>query len=99
MTATYNDGAGPQETRSWTSGASVQGARQTNSPPSFAATSVSRRVAENSSGNIGAPITATDSDGDTLVYAISGTGPDNASFRDQPGHGSVDDRPRPHDRF
>ena len=87
-TATYNDGAGPQETRSWTSGASVQGARQTNSDPSFAATAVSRRIAENSTGNIGAPITATDSDGDTLVYAITGGG-DGDLFRVNPATGQL----------
>ena len=52
-----------------------------NEAPSFAGSSTTRKVAENSAAgtNVGKPITATDPDaGDTLTYSLSGT--DAASF-------------------
>ena len=51
-----------------------------NEAPAFAATSATRQVAENSGGgvNVGAPITATDPDDDTVTYSLSGT--DASSF-------------------
>ena len=68
--ATYSDGSGPQESVSLTS-ASVQDASQSNDAPEFAPTAVTRRIAENSTGNVGGPVAATDADGDTLTYAIT----------------------------
>ena len=51
-----------------------------NRPPAFDMDSTTRTVAENTAAgmNIGDPVTATDPDGDTLTYALSGT--DAASF-------------------
>ena len=51
-----------------------------NSEPTFGTGTVTRSVDENSSlgTNVGAAVTATDSDNDTLVYALSGT--DASSF-------------------
>ena len=51
-----------------------------NEAPAFAANSATREVDENSSANVsvGAVITATDPDGDTLTYSL--TGDDAASF-------------------
>ena len=49
---------------------------------------VTRRIAENSTGNIGGPVVATDADGDTLTYAITG-GTDEASFRIDPATGQL----------
>ena len=41
----------------------------------FAATTVTRRIAENSTGNVGGPITATDANnGDILTYSIPDAG-------------------------
>ena len=86
--ATYSDGSGPEESVSLTS-ASVQAFRRSNADPAFASMTVSRRIAENSTGNIGGPVTATDADGDTLTYAIIGTGNDNGSFRIDPATGQL----------
>ena len=85
--ATYSDGSGPEESVSLTS-ASVQGASQSNDAPEFAPATVSRRIAENSTGNIGGPVAATDANGDTLTYAITG-GDDQASFRIDPATGQL----------
>ncbi len=43
--------------------------------PAFAAASITRQVAENTAAgaNIGSPVTATDSDGDSLTYTLGGT--------------------------
>ena len=50
------------------------------SSPWFSATSTTREVAENTATetNVGDPVTATDTDGDTLTYSLGGT--DAASF-------------------
>ena len=48
----------------------------TNAPPVFSSPTASRSVAENSAAgtNVGAPVTATDTDsGDTLTYTLEGT--------------------------
>ena len=52
----------------------------TNSAPTFGASTAARNVAENTAAgqNVGAVLTATDSDGDTLTYTLEGT--DAASF-------------------
>ena len=73
--ATFTDAnGGAAETRSFTSPHPVQAVRQTtdNDPPVFSPTGVTRRVEENSTGNVGGPVTATDADGDRLTYTISG---------------------------
>ena len=72
--ATYSDGSGPAETVSSTSENPVQAYKRLvdNTAPAFAATDVTRRVEENSKGNVGGPVTATDGDGDILTYTISG---------------------------
>ena len=80
--ATYRDAnGGPAETVSFPSPNPVQAVRPPgdNTAPAFSPTSVTRRVEENSTGNVGGPVTATDGDGDKLTYAITG---DNAgSFK------------------
>ena len=60
-----------------------------NDAPAFAPPTVSRRIAENSTGNIGGPVTATDANGDTLTYAIIGNDNDNSSFRIDPATGQL----------
>ena len=51
-----------------------------NPAPAFATETATLAVAENtaSGGDVGAPVTATDADGDELIYSLSGT--DAASF-------------------
>ena len=78
--ATYSDDSGPEESVSLTS-ASVQTFRRSNDAPEFASTDVTRRVAENSTGNVGGPVAATDADGDTLTYDITG-GDDRSQLQD-----------------
>ena len=81
VTATYSDGSGPAESVSLTSETSVQTFRRSNDDPAFASTAVTRRIAENSTGNVGGPIPATDANnGDILTYAIA-DGSAGASFR------------------
>ena len=87
VTATYSDGSGPEESVSLTSETSVQAFRRSNKAPAFASSTVTRRVAENSTGNIGGPVVATDADGDTLTYAIAGT--DGSLFRIDPATGQL----------
>ena len=86
--ATYSDGSGSEESVSLTS-ASVQAFRRSNDAPEFAPSTVSRRIAENSTGNIGGPVAATDANGDTLTYAFGTTGTDNSSFRIDPATGQL----------
>ena len=62
VVATYSDDSGPEESASFTSETPVQAFRLSNSAPVFAATTVTRRIAENSTGNVGGPITATDTE-------------------------------------
>ena len=51
-----------------------------NNPPAFSADTAARSVAENTAAgqNVGAVLTATDADSDTLIYTLEGT--DAASF-------------------
>ena len=73
--ATYRDAnGGPAETVSFTSPHPVQAFRRIadNTAPAFSPTSVTRRVEENSTGDVGGPVTATDGNGDKLTYAITG---------------------------
>ena len=72
--ATYTDAnGGPAETVSFTSPHPVQAFRRSadNTDPAFSQPSVTRRVEENSTGNVGGPVTATDGNGDKLTYAIT----------------------------
>ena len=50
-----------------------------NDPPDFGASNATRAVAENTAGNtnIGAPVTASDADSDTLTYSLEGTDKDS----------------------
>ena len=60
-----------------------------NRAPEFASGTATREVAENtvSGTNIGAPVAATDADGDTLTYSLEGT--DAASFSINSGTGQL----------
>ena len=77
VTATYSDGSGPEESASFTSETPVQAFRLSNAAPAFASATGTRRIAENSTGNVGGPITATDANGDILTYSITGADADN----------------------
>ena len=72
----HTDGSNRREEVSFVSAYPVQVApgdlTLLNAAPAFGVTAASRRVAENSKGNIGAPITATDANnGDKLTYTIA----------------------------
>ena len=58
-----------------------------NSAPDFGADTASRSVAENSvqGTNVGAPVTATDPDNDTLSYGITGPNPGGFTVDEQTG--------------
>ena len=89
--ATFTDtNGGAAETRSFTSENPVQAVRPSgdNDAPVFAPTAVSRRVEENSTGNVGGPVTATDGNGDKLTYTL-GTGDDETSFKIDMGTGQL----------
>ena len=80
--ATYSDGRGPAETVSFTSENPVQEYRRStdNTVPAFTSTAVTRRVEENSTGNVGGPVTATDANSDKLTYTLGDAG-DNDPFK------------------
>ena len=79
-TASYTDRQGPGKSAIGVSANPVQAAPATNSAPVFSANAATRSVAENAApgSNIGTPVTATDSDADTLTYTLGGA--DAASF-------------------
>ena len=60
-----------------------------NNPPTFPSDMTTRMIAENSPAgtNVGAPITATDPNGDTLTYTLSGA--DAADFRIDRARGQI----------
>ena len=60
-----------------------------NAQPEFRYSRELRRIRENTAAgeNVGAPVTATDSDGDTLTYTLAGT--DAASFDIEPSTGQL----------
>ncbi|MCY4059360.1 MAG: cadherin domain-containing protein, partial [Gammaproteobacteria bacterium] len=74
-TASYADGEGAGKSAAATA---LVGAA--NAPPAFAGPTTTREVVENTAAgeSIGAPVTATDADGDPLTYALGGT--DTAAF-------------------
>ena len=82
--ATNDEGDSP-----WSAAGSATTTSPTNSPPEFATASATRSVAENTAANqdIGAALTATDDDGDTLAYTLEGT--DAASFDIDSGTGQL----------
>ena len=73
-TASYTDRQGPGKSAIGVSANPVQAAPATNSAPVFSADAATRSVAENAApgSNIGTPVTATDSDADTLTYSLGG---------------------------
>ena len=76
ITVTYTDGHGPNKTAT----ASAMVPPPSNSPPRFSETAPTRSIAENSAAGtaVGAPVRATDSDGDFLTYTLGGS--DAATF-------------------
>ena len=60
-----------------------------NNPPAFSADTAARSVAENTAAgqNVGAALTATDADSDTLTYWLEGA--DAASFDIVSGSGQI----------
>ena len=84
VVATYTDRRGTRNTPEFVSQNPVQISREDNTPPVFGG-SATRILNEGSSGNIGAPVTASDADNDILTYSFdtradSDLGPDYASF-------------------
>ena len=91
VVATYSDGDGPAESASLTSETPVQAARlpAAHEAPTFASPTVTRRIAENSTGNVGGPVTATDANsGDMLTYFATG-GADEEDFKVDPATGQL----------
>ena len=76
-TASYTDGHGPGKTAQAASTQAVQAGA--NRPPEFDSATATREVLENTEAgeNIGAPVTATDPDNDTLTYTLSGANADS----------------------
>ena len=76
ITVTYTDGHGPNKTAT----ASAMVPPPSNSPPRFSETAPTRSIAENSAAGtaVGAPVRATDPDGDSLTYTLGGS--DAATF-------------------
>ena len=76
ITVTYTDGHGPDKTAT----ASAMVPPPSNSPPRFSETAPTRSIAENSAAGtaVGAPVRATDPDGDSLTYTLGGS--DAATF-------------------
>ena len=78
--ATYVDRRGARNTAEFVSQNPVQTSREDNTPPVFDG-SATRSMNENSLENIGAPVTATDADGDILTYSFdSNSGAATSSF-------------------
>ena len=80
-TASYTDPEGPGKSAAGVSGNaaeadSLQSTAETNSAPEFPSTETgARSIAENTAADtdIGAPVSATDADNDTLTYTLGGT--------------------------
>ena len=75
VTITVYDGKGGTDSITVTINVTDVEEAQTNNPPAFDGDETTRTVAENTAAdaNIGAPITATDADDDTLTYSLGGT--------------------------
>ena len=80
--ATYTDAAGTDTDMEYSPATMmvIMMTMTSNAAPMFDSETDTREVAENTAAgvNIGAPVTATDADSDTLTYALDGT--DEASF-------------------
>ena len=82
--------AWPPSSLNWSSETSVTlRLREANNAPVFSPTTATREVAENSAvgTSVGAVVTATDADNDTLTYSLEGT--DAASFDIESGTGQI----------
>ena len=79
-TASYTDGEGSGKSAQKTSDNPVQEAAVTNTAPTFSPGPTTRTIAENTEAdqNISTPVSASDSENDTLSYSLRGT--DAASF-------------------
>ena len=89
-TASYTDPEGPGKSAEAVSANPVQARPVTNSAPEFPAETTTRAVDEDTDegGNVGAPVTATDSDtGNTLTYTLGGV--DAASFEIDSTNGQI----------
>ena len=87
--ATYTDRRGANKTAEFVSPHTVKAAKvEDNSLPVFAPTAVARDVQEGPAGrNVGAPVTATDADGDVRNYTLGGD--DVASFEIDQATGQI----------
>ena len=78
----YKGWAGPEKCcpGAWSTSIYIPTPTSTNNEPTFSTSSTTRSVVENSAAgtSVGAAVTATDSDNDTLMYSLEGT--DAASF-------------------
>ena len=74
-TATYTDGEGSGKSAQGVTASAVQAAPMQNTAPEFADETTTRTVPENSpvGTNVGAPVTATDSNSDILSYSLVGS--------------------------
>ena len=88
VTVSFTDDASNAETLTSAATAAVAAAVP-NNPPAFSADTAARSVAENTAAgqNVGAALTATDADSDTLTYTLEGT--DAASFDIVSGSGQI----------
>ena len=88
-TASYTDGHGPGKTAQAVSTQAVQAGA--NRPPEFDSATATREVPENTEagGNIGAPVTATDPDNDTLTYTLDGADADSFDIGSSTGQITV----------
>ena len=89
--ATYTDPEGSGKSAEAVSGNAVQARPVTNSNPQFSAETTTREVDEGTvvGGNVGAPVTATDTDtGDTLAYGLEGD--DAAAFEIDSTSGQIE---------
>ncbi|MYK35447.1 MAG: hypothetical protein F4045_10215, partial [Chloroflexi bacterium] len=86
VTVQYDDTHGTDKTISATTGSKVV---LGNAEPEFSATSTTRNVDENTASNmnVGAPVSTTDNDGDTLEYRLTGT--DAGSFSIEAASGQI----------
>ena len=88
VTAFYSDGEGANKTAQAAAPNVVRDVPATNDAPEFPSTeNGTRTVAENTGAgeNVGAPVTATDADTDTLTYKLSGVDAPSFSIVDSSG--------------
>ena len=91
-TATYEDGHGPGKSAAATTYYRVEAEDTSNRAPSFGGvSSITRAVAENTlpGADVDSAVTATDPDGDTLVYSLSDEDPASFNIDSSDGQLSV----------